>query len=217
MKLFKYLSLAALLMLASCTPSRITSTWKAKDAQVRPYNKVLVLGLIRESDRALREKMEQHLVENLRALGYNAICACDEYGPKAFENVTENDALDKLSNSGIDAVLTVVLLDKTRERYYVPAEVVYSPYAVYHNHFWGYYTSMSVRIYTPGYYMVETKYFWESNLYDMNKKELIYSAQTHSFDPSSSESLAHDYGQLIVNNMVKNNVLGKQSPSQKAF
>jgi len=216
MKKIKYLAISMLLILMSCNSSRITSSWKASDLQPKKFNKILVLGLIQEKDRSLREQMEQQLLANLQKNGYNAICACDEYGPKAFENMTEKEAIDKLANSGIDAVLTVVLLDKTRERYYIPGHIAYSPYAIYRNRFWHYYTTMYDRIYMPGYYQVETKYFWESNLYDMQTKELLYSVQTDSFDPSSSESLARDYGQLIVRNIVKNKVLETQT-QLKAF
>jgi len=217
MKQLKYLSLIISFILISCSTSRITSTWKAENVQPKKYNKILVLGLIRESDRSIREKMEQHLLGNLKELGYNAICACEEFGPKAFEDMTEKEAISKLNNSGIDAVLTVVLLDKTKERYYVPGRVYYSPYYVYHNRFWGYYTTMYDRIYSRGYYEVNTRYFWESNFYDMDSKQLLYSAQTQSFDPSSSEALAHEYGKLMVNNIVKNKILLSQSPTLKAF
>ena len=217
MKQLKYLSLIISFILISCSTSRITSTWKAENVQPKKYNKILVLGLIRESDRSIREKMEQHLLGNLKELGYNAICACEEFGPKAFEDMTEKEAISKLNNSGIDAVLTVVLLDKTKERYYVPGRVYYSPYYVYHNRFWGYYTTMYDRIYSRGYYEVNTRYFWESNFYDMDSKQLLYSAQTQSFDPSSSEALAHEYGKLMVNNIVKNKILLPQSPTLKAF
>jgi hypothetical protein len=217
MKAIKYFSIIVMLLLLSCSTSRVTSTWKAENVQSKKYNKILVLGLIRESDRSIREKMEQHLLGDLKEHGYNAICACEEFGPKTFENMTEKEAITKLSNSGIDAVLTIVLLDKTKERYYVPRRVYYSPYYNYHNHFWGYYTTMYDRIYSPGYYEVSTKYFWESNFYDMDNKQLVYSVQTQSFDPASSESLAHDYGKLIVNSMVKNKVLSTQTLPLKVF
>jgi hypothetical protein len=70
---------------------------------------------------------------------------------------------------------------------------------------------MHGRIYEPGYYSESTKYFWESNLYDLNTKQLIYSVQTESFDPASTQSLAHEYGKLIVNSMIKSQVLGNQT------
>ena len=115
----------------------------------------------------------------------------------------EAEVLDKLSNSGVDAVITVVLLDKNKERYYVPGRVYYSPYTIYQRNFWGYYTTIYERIYTPGYYQVDTKYFWESNFYDLKNKNLLYTVQTETFDPESVEILAHEYGLLIVNDMNK--------------
>ncbi|HYM93020.1 MAG TPA: hypothetical protein VET23_02700, partial [Chitinophagaceae bacterium] len=175
--------------------------------------KIVVLGLIRENDRSIREKMEQHIVGDLTDLGYNAVCSCDEYNPKVFEGMNEQEAIEKLRNSGVDAVLSITLLDKTRERYYVPGRIYYSPYYIYHNHFWGYYRTMYDRIYMDGYYAVDTKYFWESNFYDLAEKstdQLLYSAQSQSFDPASTEALSHEYGQMIVKNMVKNNILTNQ-------
>jgi hypothetical protein len=203
--------LGVLMILISCTSSRITSSWKSPDVQQKKFKKVLVLGLLREKDRALKERMEEHIVGDLKNMGYDAICSCEEYGPKTFENMREEQALQKLSGSGIDAVLTIVLLDKTKERYYVPGRVYYTPYNVYYRRWWGYYSTMYGRIYEPGYYAENTKYFWESNLYDLNTKELLYSVQTQSFDPSSAESMSHEYGQLIVNDMIKSGVLSNQN------
>jgi hypothetical protein len=203
--------LVLLLVAGACTSLKITSSWRAENIQAKQYNKILVLGLINEPDRTIREKMEQHLVGHLREIGYTAVCSCEEFDPKAFENLSENQALEKLNKSGIDAVLTIVLLDKQKERYYVPGRVYYSPYIIYHNRFWGYYTTMYHRVYAEGYYSVDTKYFWESNFYSLgDDKALLYSAQSQSFDPSSAESLGHQYGQMIVKDMVKHNVLSGQ-------
>jgi len=47
-------------------------------------------------------------------------------------------------------------------------------------------------------------------LYDLTSKELLYSVQTQSFDPASSELLAHEYGKMIVANMVKKAVISKK-------
>ena len=77
----------------------------------------------------------------------------------------------------------------------MPGNIYYSPYGYYYNRFWGYRTVLSRRIYEPGYYITDTKYFWESNLYDMSTQKLVYSVQTQSFDPANSESMGHEYGQ----------------------
>lgn len=208
MKQLLKMAVMLMLLMAGCGPStKITSSWKAENIQSKKISKIIVLGLIREKDRTLRERMETHLVGDLKDMGYDASCSCDEYNSKTFENLTEEQAIGKLRDSGVDAVLTVVLLDKTKERYYVPGRVQYTPFTIYHNRFWGYSRTIYNRIYTEGYYAEDTKYFWESNLYDMNKNELIYSAQSQAFDPVSAESMGHEYGQMIVKDMVKKNVL----------
>jgi len=220
MKQLLTMAVVFLFLLVGCGPSsRITSSWKAENIQPKKYNRIVVLGLIREADRTLREKMEQHLVSDLKDLGYDATCSCDEYNPKTFENMNEEQAISKLRNSGVDAVLTVVLLDKTRERYYVPGRVQYTPYTIYYNRFWGYSRTIYGRIYSEGYYTEDTKYFWETNLYDLATNDLVYSAQSQSFDPSSSESLGHEYGQMIATDLVKQHVLVnlKEQPVLKAM
>ena len=141
---------------------------------------------------------------------YHAISSLKEYGPRAFRQLKEEAILDKLQNSGFDAVITIVLLNKEKERYYVPGQPYYSPYVGYYRNFYGYYTTIYNRIYTPGYYVTDTKYFRESNLFDVTSKELIYSVQTESFDYTSSDMLAHEYGKMIVKDMIKNQVLAKK-------
>jgi hypothetical protein len=172
----------------------------------------MVLGLIHEADRNLREDMESHLMNDLKDLGYDALSSYKEYGPKAFEKLGETEALVKLQNSGVDAVVTIVLLDKEKERRYVPERMFYSPYGYYYNRFWGYRSALYVRIYQPGYYVTNTKYFWESNLYDMQTQKLVYSVQTQSFDPDDTDLLAHGYGRLIVKQMAKENIIPDKNP-----
>lgn len=207
MKKIKWLAVLLVLLLAGCTSTKITSSWKAQNVVAKQYNKILVLGLIRDTDRSLQEKMEAHLVADLKENGYNAVGSLSEYGPKAFSNMTETEAVNKLKASAVDAVITIVLLDKQKERNYVPGRLYYSPYGMYYNRFWGYYGTLNYRIYEQGYYITDTQYFWESNVYDMGTQSLIYSVQTKSFDPANSESLGHEYGKLIINDMVKNNIL----------
>lgn len=211
MKRLLFATMGAVLLSLACSTSRLTTSWKAENFVPRKYNKVMILGLIREADRSIQENMENHFVGDLRELGYNAVSSLAEYGPKAFDKMEEEAAIDKLKSSGVDAVITIVLLDKKKESKYVPGNMYYSPYGYYYNRFWGYRGVLYRRIYEPGYYVTDTRYFWESNLYDMSTQQLLYSAQTQSFDPSSSASLGHEYGKMIVQDMVKKNVLIKSS------
>ena len=202
--------LVGLLILNSCVSSYITSTWKASEAAGQDMNKIMVLGIIREADRTLRVNMENHLAGDITALGYNVHAAYQLFGPKEFENLTEPQAMEQLKNKGFDAVLTIVLLDKQKEKLYVPGSILYSPYGAYHDRLYGYYHSINNRISSNGYYQMTTRYFWESNLYDLRSDKLLYSVQTQSFDPVSTNALAHEYGQKIVQSMVGSKVLQKK-------
>ncbi|QEC69191.1 hypothetical protein FRZ67_18430 [Panacibacter ginsenosidivorans] len=197
------------LIVISCTNTRITSSWKAPASTPVKYKKILVIALS-QPDNSLKEKMEQHLVGDLKSHAIDAISAYQQYGPKEFDKMNEEGFVEQIKNTGTDAIMTIVLLDKSKERNYVPNHIIYTPYAIYYDRFWGYYTTIYGRVYTPGYYVTNTEYFWESNLYDATTKHLVYSVQTKSFNPDNSESLAHEYGQLIVSDMVKKEVIGKE-------
>lgn len=215
MKKMLFLSLA-IVFLSGCNSSYITSSWKSTTKPSPRYNKVLVLALIREEDRSLQEKMEQHLVGDLNDLGYNAVSSLQEYGPKAFKNLSEEEAVNKIKNSGVDGVITIVLLKLDKEKNYYPGHPRYWPSDYYNQGFARYYTTMRNLVQDPGYYQVNTRYSWESNFYDFKSQDLLYSVQTQSFDPISAESLAHEYGRMIVKKMKKDNILEKQK-ELKAF
>ena len=169
----RYISILILLLFIGCKSSKITNRWTPETVQVKTYKKLMVVGLILNDTRNLREKMENHLIGDLIERGYPAISSLKEYGPMSFDKINEEATFDKLKNSGVDAVITIVLLDRKREEHYVPARIYYSPYSVYQNRFLGYYNTIYDRIYRPGYYQVKTKYFWESNFYDLESKKWL--------------------------------------------
>lgn len=195
------------ILFTACADVKLTHSWMSNDNLNNKYNKILIVGLFTNKDRGLREKMETHLQGDLASLGFNAVSSMQLYGPFSFEDTKEDVILSKIDNDGVDALLTIVLLDRKKEKKYIPGSVFYSPYYSYQRRFWPYYGMMYERIYSPGYYQTSTKYFWESNLYDLKSKQLIYSVQTESFDPNDATVLAHRYGKVIVNDMKQKNVL----------
>ncbi|MEP7106649.1 MAG: hypothetical protein ABI760_01680 [Ferruginibacter sp.] len=207
MKKIKWIGFAVLLISIGCTASKITTSWKAQNTVVQKYKKILVVGLIHEKDQNIQMNMEIHFVGDLQDLGYHSVSALQEYGPRAFDKMDENATSVKLKNSGVDAIITIVLMAKENDRKFIPNSKSKSPYASYYNRFWGYRTELDRRINKPGYYARNTKYFWESNFYDMRTQKLVYSVQTQSFDPANLASMGHAYGQMIVKDMVRQNIL----------
>jgi len=199
-------------ILFSCQTSNITSTWTDPNVSPKKYSKILVLGVLKDNDRELQSMMEKHLAGDLDDLGYNAVAASDIYPAETFVNGDTSRAVEAINSKGFDAVLTIVLLNKEKEREYVPGKVINMPY---NDQFDRYYYTTYERIYTEGYYTTATKFFWQSNFYDHAAKKMIYSSQTHSFDMGSKEKLAHYYGLLLANNLVKSRVLIK--PEEPRF
>ena len=202
-----FVFLITVLLVFACKTSQITSTWKKSDASSLSFHKIMIFGIINDKNRTIREQMEEHLVGDLKDLGFNAYSSYDVYGPKSFDKLSEDQVYSLLKKDSVDAVITIVLLDKEREKYYVPGRVIYTPYVGFYNRFWHYYTTIYQRIESPGYFTSSTKYFWESNMYDLSNNELLYSVQTQTFDPASVENMSHEYGKLIVKNIVQSNII----------
>jgi len=199
-----------MLLLASCSSSKITHSYVAKN-DVVPSKKILVVGLFDEKNKAAKQEMEQQLADDLKKFGYDAITATDQYGLTSFSGLKESDAIDRVRNDGFESVITISLLDKNKTKNYVPGSTYYGPRAGFYRP-WGYSYSPFAYPYNPyrnrGYVQTRTSYFFETNLYDVNNSQVIYSAQSQSFDASTLGNLANDYGRNIVRDMRKKNVLG---------
>jgi hypothetical protein len=66
------------------------------------------------------------------------------------------------------------------------------------------------RVYSPGYVSVNTRFFWESNLYDVSSKKLLYSVQSETFNPSSAADMGKAYSRIVVKNMTKEGIVAKK-------
>lgn len=211
MKKLIYFPIALLmLILGSCSSSKITGSWNDKNSIENPVklNKIIVVGLFDDKNRTLRRQMEEQLAQQLRNEGFNAVTSVSVYGPKSFENVSEEKALKMVKDNSIDGVITIGLIDKTKDRNYVydNNNWAYRPYGFRP---WGYYYRP---YYMPGFrsghYETNINYTFETNLYDIGSKKLIYSVQTQSNDPSTMGTLTYDYSRSVMKDLKKNNVLG---------
>jgi hypothetical protein len=211
MKHVKYLVLfAAISLLAACSTTKVTSSWKSPDVTSGNFSmkKIMVAALLPEKNRELQKSMEKQLVDELKSKGVDAISAYEQFGPKYLPQ-DEHQAVAKLQESGVDGFLTIVLLDKNKEESYNPGYSQIQPVGLYRN-WYGYYRTVYGRVYTPGYYSTQTKYYWESNLYNLPGEKLVYSAQSESFDPSSVNQLANDYSGKLISDMMKQGLVARK-------
>lgn len=196
------------ILLSSCSPrTSIVSSWTKPDLPAAQYQKVLVIGLMGSKDRPLQEEVENSMMKALNAHGINAGSAYAEYGPKAFQGLTEKEALKKIRDKGYDGTFTIALLDRRKEKRYTPPSVGFAPYPSFG--FWGYYRHVYGRIYQPGYYTVSTNFVLEANFYRLGADQLIYSAQTKTAAPDSPQILATDFTNTLVQDMISKGILKK--------
>jgi len=199
----------AVTLIAACNSTKILTSWKAEDFTPQKLNKILVIGMMGAKDETIRQTVESAMVQQLQANGANAVAATQQYGPRTFRDMKEEDAVKMVAKDNFDGVMVVELIDKSKERNYTPGYVSYTPYAIGRGHWWPHYAMLYDRIYAPGYYTTTTNFTLEVNLYDAKNEKLEYSAQARSFDPGSAQNLAMDFSKTVVADMVKQGILTK--------
>ncbi len=195
----------------SCSTTKISSSWKSADAVTKPYHNVMVWGILPEKDSIVRKQMEGHLLSDLVSKGYHAVSSLEVYKSKAYQKLTAQEIIDEFKFTSVDAIITIVLLKKEKEEKYYPSGVFDQPLNTSGN-LDKYYNTTFERIFTPGYYLTTTNYFWEVNLFEVKEDRLTYSVRTNSFDPESTEKLAHENGVKIMKDMLKNKIILDRMP-----
>ena len=191
----------------SCSSSHVITSWKAPNSTVRPYKKIMVVGIVKDSSVSIRQQMETHLVNDLKDHGFAAVSALEEFGKGGLANLEQEETYIKLCNKGIDAVITIALLDRKKEKFYIPARVKYYSNVYYYNRIWNYNIIQADLVTGKGDYEESTQYLWETMLFDLQTLAPVYTIQTESFDPSSLNMMAHEHGKMIVARLLKNKIL----------
>ena len=203
-------------LLCSCSTSRIITTWKADDIVEKKYNKILVVGIIKDTGLTLRSQIEEDFVASLKDIGYNAISALEEFGVSGLANLSRERTYIVLCNKGVDAVITIALLDKEKEEFRMPPRLRYYS-NLYHYHRISDYQIIQADLRdTSAFIQTKSKFLWETIVFDLNTLSPVYTVQTKSFNLISADGLMYDYKKLIIADMLKNKIITKKTePSIK--
>ncbi len=193
--------------ISSCSGTALVSSWKT-EAQPKQYSKVGVLVLT--SSKVARSVMERAMVQDFKDKGINATTTmaifpsvkADGLVVNRSEEETKAFMQTKLDEAGIDAIIVLVMKKREKKEGY-GQRANSTRYFGNYNSYYGYMGYNITQISTPGYYGSSTKYFVESNLYDIESSEMIYSAQTKTKDPSNVKKEVEHLVSLVVNDIVK--------------
>jgi hypothetical protein len=200
-------------VLSGCAPStEITGSWKnpqVSQKKVNGINSILITSLTDKTN--VRQTVENDLTNALQKEDVKAIKSIDIL-PPSFTEGKEPDKkvlLDKIKGTDVDAILTVALINKETENRYVPGPYDYRPMTRfgYYGRFWGYYNAWYPTLYSPGYYAEDKVYFMETNLYDADTEELLWSAQSESYNPNSLSDFSKEFASVVLKKMESDGVL----------
>jgi hypothetical protein len=188
------------ILLNSCSTSStvVTGTWNKEDIE-KDYNNILVAALTGNVN--FKSVVEEELSESLKLEGVETVTSVEVLPPKFIDVEDEKqEILQKIKDDGIEGILTVSIIDKETETRYVPGAGSYAPYPLfnYYGSFWTYYNYWYPRFHSQDYYTTEKTYFIETNLYDAETEELVWSAQSKTYSPDYLESFSEDFAKEIT-------------------
>lgn len=205
-EIMKMLSIFCIILgISACSSTEVVSSWSLPNPPANTMNKVLILGVM--VDRQAKDAIEQIMVDELKKVNVNATSAMSMFGPKGFRGMSEEEVTAKLKDSDFTSVMIVSLLDKEKEENYTPGTRYTSPRVVGYNRFYRRYLVVYDYMYTPGYYTTSTNYIMEAEIYTIEDDELIYSAQTKSYDPNSPKSMAESFSKRIIEELKQKRIL----------
>jgi hypothetical protein len=195
------------ILLCGCTSHHIITTWKAQRFSPVKYNNILVVGVIKSKNDSLRTEIEKHFVNDLEDLGYHAVSALNEFGPKGLANQGEEETYIKLCKKGIDAIITIALIDKEKETSGKSHKTTGYPAKYYYNRIWNY---KNIQAEFADGYPEKVDYFWETILFDLAALEPQSTIQTKSFNAPATENVSNDLLKQVIQKMRKEKILKRQ-------
>ena len=175
----------------------------------RNFKKLLVIGM--STNVAARATFEDELVYYMRLKGINGVAASSVMSPdRALAAEAQDVQRAKLMEEGFDGVFAISLLEKNSSTKYVYGTSDYMPtsfYGGYYGSFYSYYPHMYSNVYQPGYYTESQEVILNSSLFDVDTGDLLWSAQSDTTDPSSTDDAAHSYSKSMITQILKRNII----------
>ena len=168
----------------------------------------MTVAVIKDENDSVRKRVEKSITEDLIAVGYNAVSGFDEFGSKGLANLDQEETYLKLCNQGIDAVIIVALLDKTKDKQFRTERSHAYTDTYYYNRIWNY-KNIQADLEDKDQ-IVKNEYFWEAILFNLRTLEAECTIQSLSFS-ISGDNPSDRFEKQVVRKMIKEKILRKQN------
>lgn len=196
------------LLITSCSNTKITQSWVEPDNK-KTYYDLLIIG-IGESEQNRRayesnfvEELNRHQIE--AAASYKLI--------KSDETINRETVTKAIEGLDIDGVIVTHLVAVDEETVYRPPTYAYGGAyggyygAGYYGGMYSYYPHVNSYVTSPGYYTTHESYTLETNLYDVESAELVWTARSRTFAPESVDEVIVDLTKLIIQDLEDKNLI----------
>lgn len=165
----------------------------------------MVVAIIKEENDSLRQQLEKQMADQLNSIGYNAITSLQEFGPDGLSSLGEERTYLKLCNTGIDAVLTLALIDRSKKAYQKKGLNEKYPASYYYDRIWNY-----RKIEEENMEQGDHRYVWESILFDLSSLQPKSVLQTAGLANSSIKKQTAELPKWFISKMLKEKIIKKQ-------
>ncbi len=195
-----FIGIVTILVVASCatTSTKMTETWKAPDFKTKHFKKLLVLGITQDGvDRRMFEDSMAKALTNEGAKSIPSYTVLPNGGKLNEATVTQ-----VVKKYKYDGVIVTKLITVSTDIKHVPAESYVQPYQAgypanyydrgydgfyapgYYNHY-----AVSYEIVTiPAYNIKTNTAVIETNLYDIETQNLVWSGRSATINPLSASN-----------------------------
>ena len=172
------------------------------------HSKILTVGVIKDDNDSIRVRIEKGITADLKAIGYDAVSALEEFGPKGLANLDQQETYLKLCRQGIDAIIIVALIDKTKEKQFKTQRSYTYPDTYYYNRIWNYKNIQADLVDKDS--TLKSDYFWEAIFFNLSTLEAECTIQSATFSVSDNK-IAGMFEKQVVKEMIKEKILKKQN------
>lgn len=206
------------ILINSCGSSTmITSTWHKPVTTANGYNNIFVAAIT--SNIPVKQQVEDGLQKILQQKGLIVEKSMEVFPPNFSVETGQkkNLAISQILATGANGILTVALLRKETESHYEGGGA-WNPGLRfgYYNRFSDYYNNWYPNVYASGYYDQDKVYYIETNFYNAQTEQLVWAAQSKTYNPADIQDFLKDYVPSIFNQMMKDGVLSPTNlPNKK--
>ena len=211
MKLRYPLILLFALIFTACGPSQqITNSWINPEANSKgPYESIFVIVLSQDKETSF--SVEDRMAAIIASRGQKFVVSSAVFPPNLSisENFSREQMAEAIKRTGCDAVFVIALLDVKTDEHYQPGHAYYPMNYGMYGSYYGYYNHYYPQVYSPGYYTSDKTYYIETNFYDLESDQLLWSIQSEAYNPSSLDSWFDKYSYDLINELKKEAVINK--------